>query len=190
MPPQLCEKLRQICLAREPERNGGVAGNSHHHHNESHLLSRSTTTLEAKPFINGNRHVILWIVECKNHLDPLQSCIAHETNRALRHPKIKGFLRVIGPIRNTLIINPRLCISQKRFHNKKIKTPKLTVMSLTKEMLLLSGVWTHYRARVDPKIPSKIQKVSFEFFRNPAFSLIAPKREYLILITFLCNSAR
>jgi hypothetical protein len=31
-------------------------------------------------------------------------------------------------------------------------------MTLSKERLSLSGVWTHYRARVDPKITSKIQK--------------------------------
>jgi hypothetical protein len=36
-------------------------------------------------------------------------------------------------------------------------------MTLSKDVLSLSGVRTHYRASVDPKNPSKIQKGHFGF---------------------------
>jgi hypothetical protein len=63
-------------------------------------------------------------------------------------------------------------------------------MTLPKNKLLLSGVRTHYRAHVDPKITSKIQKGRFKFSGNPDATLIAPDSLYHILIVLLCNSVR
>jgi hypothetical protein len=61
----------------------------------------------------------LRVIEGKDNFDSIQPRIAHETNRAFRHFKIEGFVGVVGPIRNALKVNPRLGISQKRFHIQK-----------------------------------------------------------------------
>jgi hypothetical protein len=152
---------------------------------------RGATTLQSKPLINWKGHIVLRVIEGKDNFDSIQAGIAHETNCALRHFEVEGFLGVIGPIRNTLIINPGLGISQKRFHIQNNQdSPKRTFMTLSKDALPLSGVRTHYRARVDPKLRSKIQKGRFEFSGNPAATLIAPDGIYHILIVFLCNSVR
>jgi hypothetical protein len=63
-------------------------------------------------------------------------------------------------------------------------------MTLSKNKLLLSGVWTHYRVPVDPKIQAEVPKGHFEFSGHPAATLIAPEPLYHILIVFLCNSVR
>jgi len=77
---------------------------------ESALFPRSAT-LESKPFINGNRDVVLGVIKGKDDFDSIQAGVADETNRAFRQAEIKGFVGVIGPIRNTLIVDPRLGIS-------------------------------------------------------------------------------
>lgn len=78
---------------------------------DSVLFPGSATTLESKPLINGNRHVVLRVVKGKNDFDSFEAGVADETNRAFRQAEIKGFVGVIGPIRNTLIVDPRLGIS-------------------------------------------------------------------------------
>jgi hypothetical protein len=106
----------------------------------------------------------LRVIEGEDDFDSIQPGITHETNCALGHFEVEGFLGVVGPIRNALVINPRLGISQKRFHKQSNQdTPKLTFMTLSKDVLPLSGVSTHYRASVDPKNPLEIQKGHFEF---------------------------
>jgi hypothetical protein len=153
------------------------------------LFSRGATALQSKAFINRNGHVVLRVIEGEDNFNSIQAGIAHETNGALRHFEVEGVLGVISPIRNTLIVNPRLGISQKRFHKQNNQdTPKTNVMTLSKDVLPLSGVRTHYRTIVDPKIHSEIQKRHFEFSGNVAATLIAPNGIYHILIVILCNS--
>ena len=83
---------------------------------ESSFSSGSATTLEAKALIHWHRDVVLRVVEGKDNFDPVQPGVAHKTNCAFRHPEVERILGVFGPIRNSLIINPRMGISQKCFH--------------------------------------------------------------------------
>src|SRR5690349_13133028 len=84
------------------------------------LFSRSRTALQSETLIDGNGHIVLRVIERQHYLNSFQSGIAHKTNCAFGHVKIKGFLGVWCPICDAPIINPRLGISQNRLHSSKL----------------------------------------------------------------------